>query len=280
MFEHVCIATDGSDCGRRAARAGIAVANRFDASVSALVAVDDELSRPDAESVANDVREMAAERHETAETHVVAGTPADVILETAEQVDATLLVLGRRGHSGFAERLLGSTTDRVLRRATVPVLTVGTRPATSRFESVLLTSDGSDQARAAIAPATTVAEGDDARLELLRVVDVAREAGPFSAGGVDQDYVDRLVDEIGEELDVFAAAVEEATRDASVDIESTVRTGTPAEEIAAFVEDADVDLVTMASIGTGSVTGRVLGSTTDRVLRLVAVPVLVVPGDA
>ncbi len=48
------------------------------------------------------------------------------VVEYAADHDADLIVLGRTGQSGLSEVLLGSTTDRVLRRADAPVLTVGT----------------------------------------------------------------------------------------------------------------------------------------------------------
>jgi nucleotide-binding universal stress UspA family protein len=47
------------------------------------------------------------------------------IPDTARAVGADLLVLGAQGQGGFAGALLGSTADRVMRRATCPVLAVG-----------------------------------------------------------------------------------------------------------------------------------------------------------
>lgn len=284
MFEHVCIGTDGSECGTHAARVGIQLAEQFDASVTVVVAVDGELSKTRAESIADDVREIGAERRCTVQTQVVAGRAAPILLEVANEVDADAVVVGRRGHAGISERILGSTTDSILRQASVPVLTVPQAAPTTGYGTVLLTSDGSDHARAAIKPATTVAARTGAALHLLRVVDVEREAGPFDAGGVDQAYVDTLTDAAGEELDVFAAACTEtldlvADDEVGVNLERVVRTGTPAREIAAYVEEASIDMVAMSSVGAGTVSGRVLGSTTDRVLRLVDVPVLVVPHD-
>jgi len=57
-------------------------------------------------------------------TVVTEGTPADQILETAGRQHADLIVLGTRGAGNVARMLLGSTTERVLRDARVPVLAV------------------------------------------------------------------------------------------------------------------------------------------------------------
>lgn len=52
------------------------------------------------------------------------GNPADAIVERAEAIHASMIVLGTHGRSGFRRFLLGSTAERVVRMATVPVLTV------------------------------------------------------------------------------------------------------------------------------------------------------------
>jgi len=55
-----------------------------------------------------------------------------------------------------------------------------------------------------------------------------------------------------------------------------VRTGTPSTEIAAYVEEASLDMVVIASRGESSLAGQLLGSTTSRLLRIVDEPTLVV----
>ena len=52
------------------------------------------------------------------------GPPADEILYAAKEKNADLIVMGTHGRKGIAHVLLGSVAEKVLRRATVPVLTV------------------------------------------------------------------------------------------------------------------------------------------------------------
>ena len=52
------------------------------------------------------------------------GNPAHEILKTARKLRCDLIVMGSRGLGGVRKLLLGSTTDRVLRHATIPVLAV------------------------------------------------------------------------------------------------------------------------------------------------------------
>lgn len=57
-------------------------------------------------------------------TKLLEGNPADAIVERAETLHALMIVIGTHGRSGFRRFLLGSTAERVVRMATVPVLTV------------------------------------------------------------------------------------------------------------------------------------------------------------
>lgn len=52
------------------------------------------------------------------------GDPASLILEVAEEVGADLIVMGTHGRAGLERLILGSVTDRVLRRAPCPVVAV------------------------------------------------------------------------------------------------------------------------------------------------------------
>jgi len=53
-----------------------------------------------------------------------AGDARDVILQTAEELGADLIVMGTHGRRGISRALLGSVAEMVVRTAPVPVLTV------------------------------------------------------------------------------------------------------------------------------------------------------------
>jgi nucleotide-binding universal stress UspA family protein len=61
---------------------------------------------------------------------VRSGQPFAVIADLARKTASDLIVLGTHGHTGFPTVLLGSTAERVTRRAHCPVLMV--RVASSR----------------------------------------------------------------------------------------------------------------------------------------------------
>ena len=57
-------------------------------------------------------------------THAVVGTAFQKILETGDQINADLIVMGTHGRTGMEHVIVGSTAERVVRRSKIPVLTV------------------------------------------------------------------------------------------------------------------------------------------------------------
>jgi len=69
-------------------------------------------------------RELLAADGIEASTKLMEGMPAQAIVDHANEISAEMIVMGTHGHSGFKRFLLGSTAERVVRMATVPVLSV------------------------------------------------------------------------------------------------------------------------------------------------------------
>jgi len=74
-----------------------------------------------------------------AEVHVAVGSVEDEILDMVDRYRADVIVMGTHGRSGWGHLLLGGTTERVVRRAPCPVLTVKERRAQSRADEVTYT---------------------------------------------------------------------------------------------------------------------------------------------
>jgi nucleotide-binding universal stress UspA family protein len=55
---------------------------------------------------------------------LVSGMPADAIISRARQTNTDLIVMGTHGRGGMAHLFLGSVSERVVRTAPCPVLTV------------------------------------------------------------------------------------------------------------------------------------------------------------
>ena len=61
-------------------------------------------------------------------TKIIEGIPQDAIVQEAHDWGADLIVLGTHGVGGFQHLVLGSVTEKVLRKASCPVLTVRAAP--------------------------------------------------------------------------------------------------------------------------------------------------------
>jgi nucleotide-binding universal stress UspA family protein len=67
---------------------------------------------------------LAEKKGAKVETVIARGYPSKVILKTAEDVSANLIVIGSRGLSGIRELFLGSVSHAVVQHSTIPVLVV------------------------------------------------------------------------------------------------------------------------------------------------------------
>lgn len=134
MYDRILLATDGSDAAERATAEAIDLALATGAELAVLAVADstvystvtiegqvDDVLEREGESIAGAVVERATDRGVAAEAVVRQGRPWEEILDAAGDLDADLIVVGTTGESGLSRALLGSTTDRVLRGASVPV---------------------------------------------------------------------------------------------------------------------------------------------------------------
>lgn len=145
MYETILFPTDGSDASLRALDHALELAGTYGATLHVLYVVDTSYSYGDLDGAAVDLTpvfealreegertiETVEERAETAGVDVVGATREDgavhrAILEYADEIGADLLVMGTHGRRGLDRWLLGSVTERVVRGADAPVLTVRT----------------------------------------------------------------------------------------------------------------------------------------------------------
>jgi nucleotide-binding universal stress UspA family protein len=140
------------------------------------------------------------------------------------------------------------------------------------YDRILFPTDGSEAATAALEYAAAVADAEGATLHLLTVADTAGE-GVGHLGGEAADALEREAESVVADA---AERVGEA-RGGDRPVVTAVRRGSPAEEVVAYADEADVDLVVMPTQGRRGIERVLLGSVTERVVNTAPVPVLVVP---
>ena len=132
MYQDVLVPTDGSDGTRQSIRHGLTIAKRFDATIHALSVVPEGPLGTLQNDTAIDAAHRAVERIEqeatrdgvAVETAVEQGVPHEEILEYADDRDVDMIVMGTQGRTGLDRVLVGSVTERIVRMADVPVVTV------------------------------------------------------------------------------------------------------------------------------------------------------------
>jgi nucleotide-binding universal stress UspA family protein len=141
MYDQILLPTDGSDAAEAAVDHATRLARAFDAPTHVLSVVEPiPAAETDAALVQERLREgadraidRAVDRLDAAgvetERSVRDGSAHRAILREADAVGADLIVMGTHGRTGVGRVLLGSVTERVVRRADAPVLSVRYHPA-------------------------------------------------------------------------------------------------------------------------------------------------------
>jgi nucleotide-binding universal stress UspA family protein len=125
MYDAILVPTDGSRLADRAATHALDLAAAFDATVHAISVVPPGRDDADADAAVDAVADRASDRSIPVETAVLDGVPYRAILDYVQDEGVDLVVMGTHGRTGLDRYLLGSVTERVVRAAPVPVLTVG-----------------------------------------------------------------------------------------------------------------------------------------------------------
>lgn len=217
-------------------------------------------------SITPELRTFVAPR-DGESVQVGVGEPAGVLTGTALAHGASLLVVGTQGLGRAARMWFGSTTMRLLRETTVPVLGVPPRATdTPAVDDVIVGTDFSTASTEAVRAAVDLAAACAATVTCLHVVPTV------SAHARWNDIV----------AGAAAAAVQSARRrlaDAVVDLPAgslttDVRTGDAAETLITAADGRDAIIV----LGLGSADpGLRPGTTAYRVLSGADAPVLGVP---
>jgi nucleotide-binding universal stress UspA family protein len=197
------------------------------------------------------------------------GIAADSILAFAEAQEVDLIVMGTHGRRGFDRLMVGSVTERVLRKASCPVLAVH-KPSRDflslreqdpiRLNRILFCTDFSENSRRALGHALSLTAEYNAELTLLHVL-----KGTPGASIIDEAIALEQLDNL------IPPEKPKAGR-----IRSIVRRGSAYEQIIQFSLETQPDIVIMAVRGHGSLNLAVFGSTTYRVIQLGPCPVLAV----
>lgn len=137
MYQHIVLATDGSDNALRAARHAVTLAKFGNTKVEILYVADFKKAKYEvlhAESnealdyerrqKVRPVEDLLLAENISYDVKILHGEPGPTIVEYVNEQGADLVIIGSRGLNSLQEMVLGSVSHKVVKRVKAPVLVV------------------------------------------------------------------------------------------------------------------------------------------------------------
>ena len=293
----ILVPTDFSRNAEEALRFAVPLARQLGGKITLLHSIDWQVnpqmrSAPGVIDTINKVAKDAAEHRleslartkvpqELLEKTIVEFGPAQVgIPEAARELKIDLIVISTRGHTGLQRILLGSTTARVVRYASCPVLTVRPVAGATKISGpktanlgpivtrILVPVVFSEGCTSTVRFATTLARIMQAQLTLLHVIaplplDCSRYIAEV------QQYDAEVKLDAKQKLKSLAATLPQ-----NIQSEVMLRQNIPHLGIIRAAREHRCDLITLPTRDLTSLKDFVLGSTAEKVIRHAPCPVL------
>ncbi len=215
------------------------------------------------------------------ESHLATGIPSEEVLAVARTQGVELIVVGTRGKTGLEHILLGSTAERIIRRAPCPVLAVpmekqntdgssSTEKPSTALKRMLVPVDFSDCSLDALEYGALVAQRSNASLKLLHVLEPVSYGLDFTLPSIAQRESSKTA--IAKRLSNLASTL------AAVGLASDflIAGGLPADSILDTARAQSVDVIVMGTHGRRGLSHALFGSVAESVLRRSSCPVLTV----
>lgn len=225
-----------------------------------------ELLKGKGEEILEEAQKIAKEERASIKTRLETGEPYEKIIEIAEEEQCELIVMGRRGLTGFERALMGSVTAKVIgcfkgRTLIVP------NDTTVGWKKILVASDGSKFSEDAVYEAINYAKSYGGSLSIINVVYTNDEVMATAPS-----LVDNMVQKAKEHLESLKALAQAENIDADV----FVREGEPYQGITDVARELGADTIVIGSRGKTALKRILIGSVTSRVIGMAPCPVLVV----
>ncbi|MFQ5640259.1 MAG: universal stress protein [bacterium] len=199
---------------------------------------------------------------------ILTGIPYIEILNYAKAEEFDLIILGAKGHSNFERLFLGSTSEKVVRNSSAPVLTVHPKPKGLPIKRILVPIDFSPLSFAVLPIVASIAEHFRSEIYLLHVVETGHQSDPERRTS-EYEFFERVKGKLADQWELPEAFNE-------IETKKFIRhhTGSAGYGILEFSQDWDIDLVIMATHGRTGLSKVLMGSVTEKVIRIAPYPVL------
>jgi len=225
-----------------------------------------ELLKGKGEEILEEAQKIATEERASIKTRLEVGEPYEKIIEIAEEEKCELIVMGRRGITGFERALMGSVTAKVIGCFKGRTLIVPTETSVG-WKKIIVASDGSKHSEAAVNEAINYAKSYGGSLNIINVVYTNDEVSATAPS-----LVESMVQKAREHLESLKALANSENVEADI----FVKEGEPYQGITDLAEELGADTIVIGSRGQTALKRILIGSVTSRVIGLSPCPVLVV----
>lgn len=211
------------------------------------------------------------------ELNIAIGYPAKEILQIVKDTGADLVVTATHSRSGIERLLLGSVSRKLMHTLSVPLLVVPGSMAVEQLErpleSVLIACDFSKDSAKSVQWGIDFAQAFGAKLIMATVIENSQLEQLMK---LDPQKEHSLADNLQGELHQKLLDTLPEKYKGSIHPKTVVLAGRPHEELNKYAILNHVDLIVMGVHGRGIIENLLVGSTTDRLVRLGQFPVMAV----
>ena len=227
-----------------------------------------------------DYTEIIAQSGEIkAKGQLLYGGPSENILAYSAEHHVNLIIMATHGLSGLRRWWLGSVFEKVVSRATVPVLGIHSkqvrevdRDRKAAFKRILAPLDGSETGGAAMHDAEAIALKTGASMVLVHVLPAPHAVEARWLGPEFTDFVKAMHDAGQKYLD----NIDGRLRARGLDVKVRIVSGDPAARIIEVAREERADLIAMSTHGRSGIARWVLGSVADKILHESKIPMWLV----
>jgi nucleotide-binding universal stress UspA family protein len=271
----ILVPVDFSPAGTCALQQGIYLANKFRADIFLLHVLegifaypnewfDQSVRAPGKEQLKKIITEKLSEISEDitkkhgvyVESLITIGKPALQIIETVNERDIDLIVMGSHGTEGFEEVFVGSTAHKVVNLSPCPVITVREGVKSEGFKIIVLPIDNSRYSRQKVSNVLPLATKCNSAVHVLGIIQ-----------GEDKSDIAKL--------NIKLNTVQEAIENAGlVYVRKIINGKNIAIEAIKYAEEVNADLVSIMTDHESNLTGMFMGAFARQIVNHSKVPIM------
>lgn len=230
-------------------------------------------------SKADQLKETLADSAVTLNTVVLFGKPSEQIIRYAEVENFDVIIMSSHGRSGIMPWSLGSTVDKVVKRAGIPLIVVRAKepPEYVRlFSRIVVPLDGSENSTSVLPYIRELAEIFPCEIFVIQVVELGRHVRTI--GGLDYvPFMERDVNTTKESVKKYLESVCIDLAKTKAIVTCEVRVGNAAQEILKYADKIGCTMIAMTSQGHHGIKDWVLGNVASKIIAVSKQSVFLVP---